>query len=107
MTVTRPEETAASDSSRSLEVVSESAAREKLQSMSFAQELWELLQRRLIQMLVLTCLLTAVAARAMLLKSSVLDLDIWWHLKVGDWIIEHHAFPHTGILSRKAAQPPR
>ena len=42
-------------------------------------------------MLVLTGLLTAVAARAMLLKFSVLDLDIWWHLKVGDWIIEHHA----------------
>ncbi len=106
MTATRPEETTASDSSRSLEVVSEPAAREKLQSMSFAQELCGLLQRRLIQMLVLTCLLTAVAVRAMLLKFSVLDLDIWWHLKVGDWIIEHHAFPHTGILSRTAANRP-
>src|SRR5271165_2122292 len=106
MTVTRPKETTASESSRSLEVVSELAAREKLQSMSFGQELWGLLQRRLIQMLVLICLLTAVAARAMLLKFSVLDLDIWWHLKVGDWIVEHHAFPHTGILSRTAANRP-
>jgi hypothetical protein len=74
--------------------------------MSFAQELWGLLQRRLIQIIVLTGLLAAVAARAMLLKFSVLDLDIWWHLKVGDWIIEHHAFPHTGILSRTAANRP-
>ncbi|MGC2540692.1 MAG: hypothetical protein WA372_05780, partial [Candidatus Sulfotelmatobacter sp.] len=74
--------------------------------MSFAQELWALVQRRLIQMIVLTALLTTVAARAMLLKFSVLDLDIWWHLKVGDWIIEHRALPHTGILSRTAANRP-
>jgi hypothetical protein len=57
-------------------------------------------------MIVLTGLLTAVAARAMRLKFSVLDLDVWWHLKVGDWIIEHHTFPHTGILSRTAANRP-
>jgi hypothetical protein len=40
------------------------------------------------------------------LKFCVLDLDIWWHLKVGDWIVEHRAFPHTGILSRTAADRP-
>ena len=57
-------------------------------------------------MLVLAALLTVVAARAMLLKFSVLDLDIWWHLKVGDWIVEHLAVPHTGILSRTAANRP-
>ncbi len=70
------------------------------------QELRGLLQRRLLQMLVLAALLTAVAGRALLLKFSVLDLDIWWHLKVGDWIVEHHAFPHNGILSRTAANRP-
>jgi hypothetical protein len=69
-------------------------------------ELRGLLQRRALQMLVLAALLTAVAGRALLLKFSVLDLDIWWHLKVGDWIVEHHAFPHTGILSRTAANRP-
>jgi hypothetical protein len=76
------------------------------QTTSVAQELRGLLQRRLVQMIVLTGLLTAVATRAMLLKFSVLDLDIWWHLKVGDWIIEHRAFPHTGILSRTASDRP-
>ncbi|MGA8489013.1 MAG: hypothetical protein WB711_01240 [Terriglobales bacterium] len=70
------------------------------------QELLGLLQRRPLQMLVLGGLLTAVAARALLLKFSVLDLDVWWHLKVGDWIVEHRAFPHTGILSRTAADRP-
>ena len=74
--------------------------------MSLVRELRGLLQRRPLQMLVLAALLTAVAARSLLLKFSVLDLDIWWHLKVGDWIVEHHAFPHTGILSRTAANRP-
>ncbi len=74
--------------------------------MSFAQELRGLLQRRLVQMIVLLALLTGVAARAMWLKFCVIDLDIWWHLKVGDWIIEHGGWPHTGILSRTAANRP-
>ena len=74
--------------------------------MSASHELRALLQRRPLQMLVLAGLLTAVAARAMLLKFSVLDLDIWWHLKVGDWIVQHFAVPHTGILSRTAANRP-
>jgi hypothetical protein len=72
-------------------------------SMTAAQEFRELFKRRPLQLLVLLGLLSAVAARAMLLKFSVLDLDIWWHIKVGEWIVEHHAFPHTGILSRTAA----
>jgi hypothetical protein len=42
----------------------------------------------------------------MQLKFSVLDLDVWWHLKTGDWIVQHAAFPHTGILSRTAANRP-
>jgi hypothetical protein len=74
--------------------------------MSFVQQLSELLRRRLIQTIALTGLLAAVAARAMWLKFSVLDLDVWWHLRVGDWIIEHRGFPHTGILSRTAANRP-
>lgn len=73
---------------------------------SVVQELRGLLQRRPLQMPVLAGSLTAVAARAMFLKFSVLDLDIWWHLKVGDWIVQHHAVPHTGILSRTAANRP-
>lgn len=73
---------------------------------SVTQELSGLLRQRLIQMMVLVGLLTAVAARAMWLKFCVLDLDIWWHLKVGEWIINHRAFPHTGILSRTAANRP-
>jgi len=74
--------------------------------MSVAREFHGLLERRPLQMLALAGLLTAVAARALWLKFCVLDLDVWWHLKVGDWIVEHHAVPHAGILSRTAADRP-
>ena len=70
---------------------------------SVREQLRGLLQQRLLQLIVLALLLSAVAARSMYLKFSVLDLDIWWHLKVGDWILAHHAFPRVGILSRTAA----
>jgi len=82
------------------------AARGSVQPMNVKQELRGLLNRQPIRLLVLAGLLTSVAARALLLKFSVLDLDVWWHLKVGDWIVAHHAFPHTGILSRTAANRP-
>lgn len=81
-------------------------SREQAQTVSVAEDLGGLLQRRLLQLIVLGSLLSAVAARAMYLKFCVLDLDIWWHLKVGEWIIQHHAFPHLGILSRTAANRP-
>lgn len=81
-------------------------SREETQSTSVAQDLRGLLDRRLLQLIVLAGLLSAVAARAMYLKFSVLDLDIWWHLKVGEWIAAHRAFPHVGILSRTAADRP-
>jgi hypothetical protein len=64
------------------------------------------LSRRLIRVLVLALLLAIITAPTLLPKFSVVDNDIWWHLKTGDWILAHHAFPHTGILSRTAADRP-
>ncbi len=74
--------------------------------MSAVQELRALLRIRLLQLAALTAFLSAVGVIAFQLKFCVLDLDIWWHLKVGDWIIEHLAVPHTGVLSRTAANRP-
>ncbi len=37
---------------------------------------------------------------------SVTDPDIWWHLRTGQWILEHHAFPHTDPFSSFAAGHP-
>ncbi len=61
---------------------------------------------RLLQVSALSLLLAAVGGIAFHLKFAVLDVDLWWHLKVGDWIWEHVAVPHTGILSRTAANRP-
>jgi hypothetical protein len=54
----------------------------------------------------LTVFLAFVGGFAFYTKLCVIDNDIWWHLKVGDWIVEHLAVPHTGILSRTAASRP-
>jgi hypothetical protein len=71
-----------------------------------AKQLRAVLGIRVVQLSALTALLAGVGAIAMHLKFSVLDVDLWWHLKVGDWIVEHIAVPHTGILSRSAASRP-
>jgi hypothetical protein len=33
------------------------------------------------------------------------DPDIWWHIRVGDWIAAHHAWPRVGIFSRHSDLP--
>jgi hypothetical protein len=74
--------------------------------MSAFEEVRDLLRLRGLQLLTLTVLLGFVAWRALQLKFSVLDLDIWWHIKVGEWIVAHRGVPHFGILSRTAADRP-
>ena len=74
--------------------------------MSFVDELRPLLRLRWLQMLTLAGFLVTVGVIAFNLKFSVLDLDIWWHLKVGDWIVQHLAVPHTGIFTWTAVNRP-
>ena len=74
--------------------------------MSAFDELRGLLRLRGLQLGILGLLLAMVGWRSFKLKFCVLDLDIWWHLKVGEWIVEHRGFPHVGILSRTAADRP-
>jgi hypothetical protein len=62
--------------------------------------------QRALRVLASAALLTVVAGPSLLPKFSVTDNDIWWHLKVGDWILEHSAVPHTGILSRTSTDQP-
>jgi hypothetical protein len=38
--------------------------------------------------------------------TAVADPDIWWHMRVGRWILEHHSFPHQGLFSSTGATPP-
>lgn len=74
--------------------------------MSALDEFRGLLRLRALQLSTLGVLLALVGWHSFKVKYSVLDLDIWWHLRVGQWIVEHRAFPHTGILSRTAADRP-
>ncbi len=64
------------------------------------------LRNRWFQCLALIAFLAVVGINALRLKFCVIDPDTFWHLKVGDWIVEHFALPHTGILSRTAASLP-
>jgi hypothetical protein len=73
---------------------------------SVAQELRGLARLRPLQLLALVSLLILMAMIAFTSGTTVRDPDIWWHLKVGDWIIQHHAVPYVGILSRTAGTRP-
>jgi hypothetical protein len=74
--------------------------------MSVVQEFRGLLRMRLLQLLTLAALLTALGGYCFSLKYCVLDLDLYWHLGVGNWILQHHSVPRTGILSQTAANRP-
>lgn len=65
-----------------------------------------LLDRRLFQFIALVIMLAWITQLAVDHKFSVRDSDIWWHVKTGDWIVEHTAVPHNGIFSRTAADRP-
>jgi len=72
--------------------------------MNARNELRTLLRLRALRFFALAGMLVWVAKVCVDVKYSVHDLDIWWHLKVGDWIIENRAVPHTGIFSLTAAE---
>src|SRR3970040_255321 len=42
--------------------------------------------------------ITLCAIFAMAARVSV-DTDTWWHLRTGQWIVEHHAVPQTDPFS--------
>jgi len=37
---------------------------------------------------------------------SVNDADLWWHLRAGEWIVQHHQLPHTDPFSTTGAGKP-
>ncbi len=74
--------------------------------MSAARELRDLFRLRILQMAAVGALFAFVIWRSFSLKLPVRDLDNWWHLKVGEWILQNHAFPHNGIFSGTAANRP-
>src|ERR1019366_2835625 len=80
--------------------------RRGLKERSTHQELRGLVRLRGVQLFALSFLLILGAAIAFVSRTTVRDPDIWWHLKTGDWIVQHHAVPYVGIFSHTAASRP-
>ena len=74
--------------------------------MSTVQELEQLAHRQIVKLGALGVLFALFSITILLGKGYIVDPDIWWHLKVGDWIVQHQAVPLVGILSRTAATRP-
>ena len=55
--------------------------------------------------LLIAALYSSVAIVCMHLTSTS-DPDIWWHLRTGEWILQHHSLPYADPFSRSAAQQP-
>ncbi len=67
---------------------------------------WKWTESRAVQLAFLVALVCVVGTRAMQHRYFIVDTDIWWHLRVGDWILLHHAMPHTGLFSWTADARP-
>jgi hypothetical protein len=50
--------------------------------------------------------LYSVSALICMHRASVADPDLWWHLRTGEWILQHHAMPHTDAFSSFGAGRP-
>lgn len=49
---------------------------------------------------------TLYVAPPVLAVGTLTDLDVWWHLRAGQWIVEHRAVPWTDPFSAYAAGQP-
>lgn len=54
----------------------------------------------------LTALLYAAPALIAVHAANVSDPDIWWHLRTGEWIVQHHTIPHTDLYSSATTGQP-
>jgi hypothetical protein len=61
------------------------------------------LRTRILQILGFTAILAATPLAAVYYQAPMRDPDIWWHLRVGEFILRGGGFPHTAVFSRFAA----
>jgi hypothetical protein len=54
----------------------------------------------------LLTLFYAIPAIRCFYMAGFVDFDVWWHLRTGEWIMQHHALPHTEPFSSFAAGKP-
>lgn len=58
-----------------------------------------------VHVLALLLLLTVAPVLTSFSITPLLNGDIWWHLRSGQWILQNHAFPRTGLFSQYADRP--
>lgn len=58
-----------------------------------------ILAARWIQALGLVLLFTFPVLLGLLPAAAIHDFDIWWHLRVGDWIVQHGSVPRVDLFS--------
>lgn len=74
--------------------------------MNMGQGVRAFLKMRGVHLIAVTALVVGVGSKSFVKKLSVVDPDVWWHVRVGSWIVQHRSFPQTGIFSRTAASQP-
>lgn len=63
------------------------------------------LREQIAQSLVIAAL-CAAPAWVCIHMAIVNDPDVWWHMRTGEWIVQHHAVPHTDFFSAYGAGRP-
>jgi hypothetical protein len=74
--------------------------------MSIIGEIVGFARLRVVRLFALTVLIVVIGTECFFTKLLVIDPDVWWHISVGSWIVQHHSFPESGIFSRTAGTRP-
>jgi len=53
-----------------------------------------------VRIFALTALFASAAVYEAIHLSAILAIGVWVHLRTGLWILQNHAFPHTGLFSQ-------
>ena len=61
--------------------------------------------RSIFRLLLLTLLFSAASLYEAKHLSALTSSDVWWHLRTGLWILQHHAVPHMGLFSQYSDAP--
>lgn len=59
----------------------------------------------LVRRAVLLGLIFMLPCRVGLAPSRILEPDLWWHLRTGDWILQHRSVPRVDLFSTLAGHP--
>ena len=65
----------------------------------------EVKTHRILRVACLVVLLSAAPVWESIRTNSLLNPDIWWHLRAGLWILQNHSVPRTGLFSQLSSTP--